>query len=215
MHQLNLFRLVEKSNEVVMTEERSFTAEREESINVNKNTPEENLQENQTQDFTTDTSSFEENDIEETAKEVRSISTLEKLNNIQGKGRGRKSYKEMDAEVHLVTIPEDEELFKKQYYSISEVAQWFCVNTSLIRFWENEFDILKPRKNKKGDRLFRPQDVKNLELIYHLLRQRKYSIEGARQYLKENKKKAEQNMQLLQSLTKFRSFLLELKATIN
>jgi len=85
---------------------------------------------------------------------------------------------------------------------------------SLLRFWENEFDILKPRKNKKGDRLFRPEDVKNLRIIYHLLRQKKYSIEGARQFLKDNQKKAELQMQLLETLTKFRSFLLELKANL-
>ncbi len=129
-------------------------------------------------------------------------------------GRGRKSYKEMDADVHLVEVPDDEILFKKQYYSISEVAQWFNVNNSLIRFWENEFDVLKPRKNRKGDRLFRPEDVKNLQLIYYLLREKKFSIEGARQYIKDNRKKAELNMQLINSLTKFRGFLLELKATL-
>ena len=63
--------------------------------------------------------------------------------------RGRKSLKEMDTEADLIEIPEDEELLKKQYYPIREVAKWFNVNTSLLRFWENEFDILKPRKNRK------------------------------------------------------------------
>ena len=87
------------------------------------------------------------------------------------------------------------------------MAKWFNVNTSLLRFWENEFDILKPRKNRKGDRLFRPEDVKNLQVIHHLLRQRKFSIEGAKKYIKQNKSKAEVNIQLIQSLTKFRSFL--------
>lgn len=128
--------------------------------------------------------------------------------------RGRKSYKEMEAEIVHVEVPGDEMLFQKQYYAISEVAQWFNVNASLLRYWENEFDILKPRKTRKGDRLFRPEDVKNLQLIYFLLRQRKFSIEGAKQYLKENKKKADTQMQLIQSLTKFRSFLLEWKAIL-
>ena len=128
--------------------------------------------------------------------------------------RGRKSYKEMEAEAENVDLPEDEILFQKQYYSISEVAEWFKVNTSLIRYWENEFDILKPRKTRKGDRLFRPEDVKNIHLIYFLLRQRKFSIEGAKQFLKENKKKADVQMVLIQSLTKFRSFLLEWKAIL-
>jgi len=130
------------------------------------------------------------------------------------KKRGRKSFKEIDAELDLVEVPDDEILFEKQYYAISQVAKWFHVNTSLVRYWENEFDILKPRKNRKGDRLFRPEDVKNLQVIYYLLRQRKFSIEGAKKYLKENRKNADTNVQLIQSLTKFRSFLLELKANL-
>lgn len=128
--------------------------------------------------------------------------------------RGRKSFKEIDAEVDLIQIPEDEILFKKQYYPISEVAKWFRVNTSLLRFWENEFDVLKPRKNRKGDRLFRPEDIKNLELIYQLLRQRKYTIEGAKEYIKTNKKKADIQQQLTSTLQKFKSFLLDLKANL-
>ena len=128
--------------------------------------------------------------------------------------RGRKSYKETDIDVALLDVPDEETLAQKQYYSISEVAEWFHVNTSLVRFWEKEFDILKPRKNRKGDRLFRPEDVKNLRIIYYLLRQQKYSIEGARQFLKENKKKVEMQVQLAEALTKFRSFLLELKSNL-
>ena len=104
--------------------------------------------------------------------------------------RGRKSLKEINLDVALLEIPEDEILFQKQYYSISEVAEWFNMKPSLLRFWENEFDILKPRKNKKGDRLFRPEDVKNLRIIYYLLRQQKYSVEGARQFLKDNQKES-------------------------
>src|SRR5206468_2635720 len=111
-----------------------------------------------------------------------------------------------------IEVPEDEILFKKQYYSISEVAQWFRVNNSLLRFWENEFDILKPRKNRKGDRLFRPEDVKNLQLIYQLLRQRKYTIEGAKEYIKTNRKKADIELQLTNTLHRFKGFLLDLKA---
>ena len=128
--------------------------------------------------------------------------------------RGRKSFKEIDAEVDLIEIPEDEILFQKQYYGISEVAKWFRVNTSLLRFWENEFDVLKPRKNRKGDRLFRPEDVKNLQLIYQLLRQRKYTIEGAKEYIKTNKKKADIQLHLTNTLQKFKNFLLDLKANL-
>ncbi len=132
---------------------------------------------------------------------------------IQKKGkRGRKSLKEMDTETEMIDVPEDEILFKKQYYSIGQVAAMFHLNASLLRYWETEFDILKPRKNRKGDRHFRPEDIKNLQLIHHLLRQRKYTIEGAKEYLKKNKSKARQNFELIQRLEKLKSFLLQLKA---
>ena len=126
--------------------------------------------------------------------------------------KGRKSFKEIDAEVDLVQVPSDEVLFSKQYYPISQVAKWFRVNNSLLRFWENEFDILKPRKNRKGDRLFRPEDIKNLQIIYYLLRQKKYTIAGARKYIKNNRKTVDTNMKILQTLNDFKKFLLELKA---
>ncbi|MGF7231291.1 MerR family transcriptional regulator [Arachidicoccus sp.] len=128
------------------------------------------------------------------------------------KKRGRKSFKEMDAEVDLISVPPDEELFKKQYYSISIVAKWFRVNNSLLRFWENEFKILKPKKNKKGDRFFRPEDVKNLQVIYYLLRQKKLTISGAVKHLKAHKENTEVNLQIIHSLNNFKGFLLELKA---
>jgi len=137
--------------------------------------------------------------------------TIEK---IAGK-RGRKSYSEIDTEIDLIEIPDEKVLSQKLYYTISEVASWFKVNTSLLRYWENEFDILKPRKTRKGDRLFRVEDIKNLQIIYFLLRQKKYSIEGARTYLKQNKSQADTQAQLVQSLTKFKTFLLELKAGLN
>ncbi len=130
------------------------------------------------------------------------------------KKRGRKSFKDMDAEVGLIRVPDDETLNKKLYYSIGEVAKFFNVNSSLIRAWEIEFDILQPRKNRKGDRYFRVEDIKNLQMIYYLLRNRKFSIDGAKQYLKTNKKGADTNYKLTQSLQKFRSFLLELKANL-
>ena len=137
--------------------------------------------------------------------------TIEK---IAGK-RGRKSYSEIDTEVDLIEIPDEKVLSQKLYYTISEVASWFKVNTSLLRYWENEFDILKPRKTRKGDRLFRVEDIKNLQIIYYLLRQKKYSIEGARTYLKQNKSQADTQAQLVQTLTKFKTFLLELKAGLH
>lgn len=133
----------------------------------------------------------------------------------KGSKRGRKSFKEMDNEADLVDVPDEEVLKQKLYYSISEVAGWFKVNTSLLRYWENEFDILQPRKTRKGDRLFRVEDIKNLQLIYFLLRQRKFSIDGAKNYLKNNKEEANLQIQLVDSLNKFKSFLLELKANLN
>lgn len=81
----------------------------------------------------------------------------------------------------------------------------FNENASLIRYWENEFDLLKPKKNSKGDRFFRPEDVKNLKLIHHLLRQRKYTIEGAKEFLKSNKT-AVDKFNMIQSLQKLKSF---------
>jgi DNA-binding transcriptional MerR regulator len=127
--------------------------------------------------------------------------------------RGRRSLKDMDINADLIQIPEDDILFKKQYYSIGEVALMFRENQSLIRYWETEFDILQPRKNRKGDRFFRPIDIKNLVLIYDLLRRRKFTIEGAKDYLKKNKR-AEEKFAMIQSLQKIRGLLLELKANL-
>ena len=153
-------------------------------------------------------------EVKEEKKFVQLIKPLSKKPESKPSKRGRKSFKEINLDVALLEIPDDEILFQKQYYSITEVSEWFHVNPSLLRFWEKEFDILKPRKNRKGDRLFRPEDVKNLRIIYYLLRQQKYSMEGARQFLKDNRKKAETETQLVETLTKFRSFLLELRANL-
>ncbi|MDZ4794513.1 MAG: MerR family transcriptional regulator [Bacteroidota bacterium] len=127
--------------------------------------------------------------------------------------RGRKSLKEIALSADLIQVPEDDILFKKQYYSIGEVAGMFRENQSLIRYWETEFDILQPRKNRKGDRFFRPVDIKNLVMIYDLLRRRKFTIEGAKDYLKRNKK-ADEKFVMIQSLEKIKGFLLELKASL-
>src|SRR5215813_10619119 len=127
--------------------------------------------------------------------------------------RGRPSLKEIDVNADLVQIPPDEILFQKQYYSIGQVAKWFRVNQSLVRYWETEFDILEPRKNRKGDRFFRPIDVKNLLLIYDLLRRRKFTLEGAKEFLK-NARRTEEKFEMIQSLEKIRGFFLELKASL-
>ena len=127
--------------------------------------------------------------------------------------RGRKPLKDMTIDAEMIEIPDDEALFKKQYYSIGEVAAMFKVNISLIRYWENEFDILEPRKNRKGDRFFKPSDIKNIQLIYDLLRRRKFTIEGAKDFLKKNKRAKEQ-YELIESLQKIRAFLLEIRANL-
>ena len=127
--------------------------------------------------------------------------------------RGRLSLKEIHLNADLIQIPPDEILFQKQYYSIGEVSKWFRVNQSLIRYWETEFDILEPRKNRKGDRFFRPIDVKNLVLIHDLLRRRKFTIEGAKEFLKKNKK-VDEKFKMIKSLEKIKGFFNELKASL-
>ena len=104
-------------------------------------------------------------------------------------------------------------MFQKKYYSIGKVAEMFKVNISLIRFWEKEFDILKPKLNGKGDRHFRPEDVKNLKLIHHLLREKKYTIEGANDFLKKNKK-SDEVFAVIEELQRTKLFLIDLKLSL-
>ena len=94
------------------------------------------------------------------------------------------------------------------------MATWFNVNTSLIRYWEKEFKQLQPRKTRKGDRLFRAQDIEFLRQLYFLLREKKYSIEGAKTYLKNNKEKAEKDIAVLNSLKNIKQFLVSLKESL-
>jgi DNA-binding transcriptional MerR regulator len=102
----------------------------------------------------------------------------------------------------------------KLYYSIGEVAALFDVNASLIRYWEKEFDILKPQKNKKGNRLFTPQDLDNLRIIYHLVKERGFTLQGAKDKLKENRQDVANTVEAIDSLNNIRNFLLELKEQI-
>ncbi|MFC7358081.1 MerR family transcriptional regulator [Jejudonia soesokkakensis] len=103
------------------------------------------------------------------------------------------------------------ELPEKRYYSIGEVASAFDVNTSLIRFWEKEFDVLQPKKNAKGNRKFTPSDIKNLELIFHLVKERGFTLEGAKINLKENKKKTLDNFEIIRKLETVKAELLKIK----
>jgi DNA-binding transcriptional MerR regulator len=87
----------------------------------------------------------------------------------------------------------------------------FNVNISAVRFWEKEFDILNPHKNKKGNRLFTPKDIKNIQIIYHLLKERGFTVEGAKKKLKENKTDTIDNIEIVTHLKEIRSFLVNLR----
>ena len=108
-------------------------------------------------------------------------------------------------------MPYKEKTIEKLYYSIGEVAKTLNVNVSLVRFWEKEFDILQPKKNKKGNRMFTAADFENLKLIFHLVKERGFTLEGAKNKLKENKEDTINNFEIISRLKEIRSFLVELK----
>lgn len=108
-----------------------------------------------------------------------------------------------------IDLPKD-----KLYYSIGEVAKAFDVNASLIRFWDKEFDILKPKKNAKGNRKFTPEDIKNLQLIYHLVKERGFTLEGAKIHLKENQKKTLDKFEIISKLESIKSELIKFKGEL-
>ena len=103
------------------------------------------------------------------------------------------------------------DLPEKRYYGIGEVAKAFGVNTSLIRFWEKEFNALKPKKNAKGNRKFTPEDIKNLKFIYHLVKERGFTLEGAKIHLKEGKKETLNNFEIISKLEDIKSQLVKIK----
>lgn len=100
---------------------------------------------------------------------------------------------------------------EKMYFSIGELAKAFDVNASMIRFWDKEFDILKPKKNAKGNRQFTQEDVKNLKLIYHLLKERGFTLEGAKTHLKEGQKKTLDKFEIISKLEAVKAQLLSIK----
>ncbi|MBQ0117113.1 MAG: MerR family transcriptional regulator [Flavobacterium sp.] len=106
------------------------------------------------------------------------------------------------------------DLPEKRYYSIGELAQAFDVNASLIRFWDKEFDILKPKKNAKGNRMFTPADVKNLSLIYHLVKERGFTLEGAKGHLKKTDKKPLDKFEMISRLEHIKKELLAIKGEL-
>lgn len=103
----------------------------------------------------------------------------------------------------------------KRYFSIGEVAKAFNVNASLIRFWDKEFDVLKPKKNAKGNRMFTQEDVKNLQLIYHLVKERGFTLDGARTHLKEGQQKTLDKFEIINKLQSIRAQLVELKGELD
>lgn len=108
-------------------------------------------------------------------------------------------------------MPYKEKKVEKLYYSIGEVAEMFNVNPSLIRYWEKEFDIIKPRKNKKGNRSFTIEDIENFHMIYYLVKELGLTLKGAKKKLKENREGTTRNFEAVKSLKKIKSLLLEIR----
>ncbi|MBS0000684.1 MAG: MerR family transcriptional regulator [Cyclobacteriaceae bacterium] len=108
-------------------------------------------------------------------------------------------------------MPYKEKVIEKKYFSIGEVAEQLDVATSLIRFWESEFDTIKPKKNRKGNRQFTREDIQNVKLIYHLVKERGFTLQGAKDLLRNNSSPIKDRMSLIDSLKDIRSFLVELK----
>ncbi|MBF25338.1 MAG: MerR family transcriptional regulator [Flavobacteriales bacterium] len=100
---------------------------------------------------------------------------------------------------------------QKIYYSISEVGDLLDVSTSLIRFWEKEFDIIKPKKNSRGNRIFTKNDIKNIALIFHLLKEKKYTIKGAKKKIRENKEGVNRNFEIINNLKSIRDQLSQIR----
>ena len=111
-------------------------------------------------------------------------------------------------------MPYKETKVEKLYYSIGEVASMFNVNTSLIRFWEKEFEIIKPKKNKKGNRLFTKKDIDNFHIIYYLVKERGMTLKGAKKKMKENKEDVEYNFEIVKSLESIKEMLIEVRESL-
>lgn len=107
------------------------------------------------------------------------------------------------------------DLPQKRYYKIGEVAKAFNVNTSLIRFWEGEFEIIKPKKNAKGNRLFTARDIEHFKLIYYLVKERGFTLEGAKQKLKQDPEKLVNNYEIISRLETVKAALINIKNQIN
>ena len=112
-------------------------------------------------------------------------------------------------------MPYKEKQIEKKYYSIGEVAEMMDVSTSLIRFWESEFNNIKPKKNRKGNRQFTSEDIKNIKLIYHLVKERGYTLQGAKELLKNDSNEVLNKMEIVDSLKNIRAFFEELREQLS
>lgn len=108
-------------------------------------------------------------------------------------------------------MPYKERDISKMYYSMGEVAAMFDVNQSLLRYYEKEFEILQPKKNKKGNRYFTPEDIENLKMIFHLIRDKGYTIQGAKDHLKSNLDTSKSQQSVISALEQLRNFLIEVR----
>ena len=111
-------------------------------------------------------------------------------------------------------MPYKEREIEKKYFTIGEVADQLNVATSLIRFWESEFDIIKPKKNRKGNRQFTKEDIKNVKLIYHLVKEKGYTLHGARDFIKNDVEAASNKIELIESLKSVKSFLQKMRGDL-
>lgn len=109
-------------------------------------------------------------------------------------------------------MPYKEKVIEKKYFSIGEVAEMLDVATSLIRFWESEFDIIKPKKNRKGNRQFTREDIENVKLIYHLVKEKGYTLQGAKDLLKNGNDALKEKIEIIDSLKKIKIFLKDIRA---
>ena len=112
-------------------------------------------------------------------------------------------------------MPYKEKEIEKLYYSIGEVAEMLDVNASLLRYWEKEFDILRPKKNAKGDRFFTKEDIETIKLIHHLVKDKGYTLDGAKTQLRHSYENEQRKHRLIEKLKKLRGFLVELKTELD
>jgi DNA-binding transcriptional MerR regulator len=108
-------------------------------------------------------------------------------------------------------VPYQKPKIEKHFYTIGEVAEMFGVNTSLIRFWEKNFDNIKPQKNKKGNRLFTPEAIEELKMVYYLVKERGMTLKGAQQKIKGNKSDVTHELEIVEQLKSIREMLVEIK----